>query len=264
MPYFPILEVSTVVGCRMACKCCPQAIHVRRYAETGGLTKMTLETFKQVLGTVPANVRISFAGMAEPWLNAHATAMVEHALNAGHEVSIYTTLSGMTLDDVRAPSRRKFVEFVVHLPDDVGIMKLNVNDAYLEVLHEVRRVIPHHYSVIGPLHRALVPIVGKVNDDSSGIFSRAGNLTDRAIPRKTGPLACSACGPKIDHNILLPNGDVTLCCQDYSLKHILGNLLKQSWDSLFEGEAYQRVMRGLDGDESIDIACRHCELAVSA
>jgi hypothetical protein len=36
-----------------------------------------------------------------------------------------------------------------------------------------------------------------------------------------------------DHNVLLPNGDVYLCCMDYSLKHKLGNLLTTDYYDLF-------------------------------
>jgi len=83
-------------------------------------------------------------------------------------------------------------------------------------------------------------------------------------PRKTGKIKCSACGPKLDHNVLLPNGNVALCCMIYDLKHIVGNLLTGTYDSLFESEEYKKVLRGQAGDESVDIACRSCELAVPA
>jgi hypothetical protein len=50
----------------------------------------------------------------------------------------------------------------------------------------------------------------------------------------------------------------------YDLKHIVGNLLTGTYDSLFESEEYKKVLRGQAGDESVDIACRSCELAVPA
>ena len=37
----------------------------------------------------------------------------------------------------------------------------------------------------------------------------------------------------------LPNGDVLLCCVDYAMKHVLGNLREQDYASLFEGEQYR-------------------------
>ena len=34
------------------------------------------------------------------------------------------------------------------------------------------------------------------------------------------------------HNITLPNGDVSLCCMDYGLEHIIGNLLEQDYEDV--------------------------------
>jgi len=32
--------------------------------------------------------------------------------------------------------------------------------------------------------------------------------------------------------VLLPNGDVSLCCMDYGLDHIIGNLHKQTYEDV--------------------------------
>ncbi len=263
--YFPILEVSTVVGCRMGCSVCPQATHVRSYAGRGD-RHMTLATFQRCLATVPRRVEVMFAGMAEPWLNRDATSMVEHASSLGHPISLYSTLVGMTQDDVVRLSRVTMrTSLCVHLPDAAGDMHLDVDDAYLATLRSVVATLPHHFVLFGALHPRVRAVLGHdVRDDTAGTFSRAGNLVERRIPRKTGALACSACGPKIDHNVLLPSGDVALCCQVYDLKHVIGNLTTMTYDELFTSEAYATVMRGLAGDESVDLACRTCELAVRA
>jgi len=41
---------------------------------------LSLENFKLILSKVPRYVRIDFSGMAEPWANPEATAMLAHAL----------------------------------------------------------------------------------------------------------------------------------------------------------------------------------------
>ena len=40
------------------------------------------------------------------------------------------------------------------------------------------------------------------------------------------------CLEKLYHNVVLPNGDVSLCCMDYGLKHIIGNIFEQSYDEV--------------------------------
>jgi hypothetical protein len=261
---FPILEVSTVVGCKMRCSYCPQAVHVQRYHEDGAQDRqMSLATFQQALSTVPRGVRVVFAGMAEPFLNSLAPDFMVHAHVLGHPVAVYSTLAGLHPGDVQRVASIPFAEFVIHLPDNEGRMKFDVTDDYLLLLKAVRKAIPcSHFSVIGPVHHRIAPIVGPVNDDTAGLISRAGNIGKKI--GKTGALRCSAMGDVMDHNVLLPNGNVVLCCCDYSLKHVLGNLTTQTWSSLFTGEEYLSVKRGLAGDESIPLICRSCELSVPA
>jgi radical SAM protein with 4Fe4S-binding SPASM domain len=42
-------------------------------------------------------------------------------------------------------------------------------------------------------------------------------------------------------NVLLPNGDVILCCMDYALKHKLGNLLEQSYEEILNSQELEHL-----------------------
>lgn len=260
MPW-PILEISTVVGCRLACAACPQAVHVRSYSAPGRDTVMAMETFTRCLAKVPRSVEIMFAGMAEPWLNPHATAMVLQAFEHGHQVSVFTTTVGMTLATAAQLCGLPFRLFCVHLPDRDGRMRLTVGDHYLTVLRAVLTAVPgHDLTVIGPLHPNVREVVGRdVPDASPGLCSRAGLVFP--VPRKTGRLRCTACGPDLDHNVLLPDGTVVLCCMQYDLRHTLGNLGTDTYASLFHGPGHALVRQGLAGDETVALSCRTCELA---
>lgn len=255
------LEISTVVGCRMNCDYCPQKVHVRNYFQKSGTAKMAFNDFAYMLDKVPRSVEIMFAGMAEPWLNPDCTDMVTNAFRAGFKVGVYSTLYGMSEYDVQVLAGLPFQYFTLHLPDADGIMKLPIDLHYLRVLEKFIGLIPCNKMVVGKLHPYVEKITGPVADHSMGLFSRAGNIKTLAITPKKGKLECSACGPKIDHNVLLPNGDVLLCCMDYAQQHVIGNLMTMKYEELFESEAYQTIQKGLDGDESIRIACRSCEVS---
>lgn len=222
---------------------------------------MSYNDFAYMLDKVPRSVEIIFAGMAEPWLNPDCTDMVVNAHRAGFKVGIYSTLYGMTEYDVTVLAGLPLSFFSLHLPDGEGIMKLPIDLHYLRLLEFFLPRIKHNKMVVGKLHPYVEKLTGPVIDHSKSLFSRAGNLKTLAITPKKGKLECSACGPKIDHNVLLPNGDVTLCCMIYDLKHIIGNLMTGTYESLFESEEYKKVQAGLGGDESIDIACRKCEVS---
>jgi hypothetical protein len=268
-PSKPNLEISTVVGCRVACSFCPQKTHVANYAKQAGhgASKfLLLDDFKRCLETVPTEVEIVFAGMAEPWLNTAATYMVLHAVERGHTVAVYTTTVGMTPVDIELLHGIPFKHFCIHLPDNAGQMHIDVDSpAYLRGLRAAMTVPGSHFTVIGELNEKLVPIVGKqLNNDSAGLISRAGNLTVGKQVSHKGKIRCGATAPGVmDHNVLLPNGDVVLCCCDYSLRHNLGNLLVQDYASLFNGIAYRAVMHGWE-DDTVDTICRRCELAIPA
>lgn len=243
----------------MQCDYCPQRVHVLNYTKKWYNTRMRLEDFKTMLSTVPKEVEIVFAGMAEPWLNPDCSQMVEYAHEQGYKIGVYTTTSGMKYQDVIMIHDIPFLYFTLHLPDADGLMKIHVDEKYLKILSKVIEVIDCQFMVIGKLHPLVEEITGPVEDHSKGLLSRAGNIKTLAINKKSGPLQCSACGPKIDHNVVLPSGEVLLCCMDYSQEHVIGNLLEQSYESLFQSPEYLRVMEGLKTDSNI--ICRKCELS---
>jgi radical SAM protein with 4Fe4S-binding SPASM domain len=180
-------------------------------------------------------------------------------------MSVYTTCYGMKIDDVERICTIPFTHFCIHLPDADGDMLLHPDENYCKVLQAVMRLIPqHNFVVYGRLHPSVRAALGHdVMDSTGGLISRAGNLPERKVAFKTGPLQCPACGPELNHNVLMPNGDVALCCMDYGLDHVLGNLTRQSYESLFEGDTYKHVMRGLL-DPSLDTKCRYCEISTPA
>ena len=78
------------------------------------------------------------------------------------------------------------------------------------------------------------------------MWDRAGNLSREAllkpdlkplehrwnrVEHTDGPRTCG-CVEHLYHNVLLPNGDVSLCCMDYGLDNILGNLDSQTWEEI--------------------------------
>lgn len=259
----PNLEFSLVVGCKMNCDYCPQKLHVQNYTAKSHVTQMTFHDFKTILSKVPKEVEIVFAGMAEPWLNKWATDMVRYSFDQGYKVGVYTTTVGMDEDDARKLRGLPFSYFTIHLPDADGLMTLKVTDSYLLTLLMAMQAVPgHNKMVIGRLHPEVEKYTGPVEDGSKGLISRGGLIKTLAINRKRGPLKCSAIhGQRIDHNVVLPNGEVLICCMDYSQEHVIGNLLHQTYESLFTtGGEYEKFIVGMHDDRK-EVICRHCEIA---
>lgn len=95
--------------------------------------------------------------------------------------------------------------------------------------------------------------------------SRAGSLTQiekvgALLPPKNDFALGCASTPVYDHNVVLPNGDVVLCCMDYSLKHVIGNLLRSEYQDLFTSPEMQRIYQeNRKTGFSEQTICRSCE-----
>ena len=258
------IDITTNVGCKIRCDFCPQDRLIPAYRNRGGVRRMTFADFREILGKIPRDASLDFSGMSEPWLNPDCTEMLLHAHERGYEVAAFTTTIGMDQADVARIQSIPFRRFVVHLPDTERYSKIEVSDAYLQMLANiVGSGIPNReFMTMGTLPREVAAVIGR-RIKRTRMMSRAGNLTNvRAPERLAGPIRCRSCGDSLDHNMLLPNGDVILCCMDYGLRHVLGNLLVSDYRELFESESFKRVQAGLD-DDSFDILCRYCENAAS-
>jgi hypothetical protein len=78
-------------------------------------------------------------------------------------------------------------------------------------------------------------------------------------PRNDFALTCRST-PFYDRNVLLPDGSVVLCCMDYNLKHIIGNLLTQSYKQIFEGEKLAEIIKINESPEFDKCSiCKSCE-----
>ena len=280
----PTLEITTKLGCSLACRFCPQDRLVKSYPRNASRI-LSLADFRHVLAKVPRHVRIDFSGMAEPWLNPDATAMVTHAFEDRRKVAIYTTLHGMAPPQAAlliawfADRITPDTPWVIHLPDEDGAMTgWRASDDYARTLAQfvtLRRekappgLMFMTMSGSGRVAPALQPILGEQLDGFVGI-SRVENL-DRsdfspgrliAAVRHQGAILCGST-PFFDHNAMLPNGDVVLCCMDYAREHVLGNLFEQDYADLFRGTemAEIRVRAMTPGDERT-LICRQCHNVV--
>ena len=196
----PWIEITTNLPCPNMCSYCPQRVLGQAYE---GIKILTLENFKQILSNIPKEVIIDFAGFSEPFVNPESAEMMMYAHLQGYKVMVWTTLVGFTEED------RKLIESIPFLNFSV---------------HDIGRGIKKDY----PFVTSIDVIVNK--------DSRAGNLFP--VDKKTSVNGCIR-SSEYKINVMLPNGDVVLCCQDYGLKHRLGNLLETNYNKLKRDGNYE-------------------------
>lgn len=267
-----ILEITTTIGCRLGCIYCPQAKLARRYralTRRRGPRQMPWRTFERCLANVPPGVDIHFSGFSEPWLNPACTQMLLATHEAAHRVAVFTTAVGLAARDVDRIAHIPFKRFSVHLPDADGMMKSPVDDEYLRTLSALRSrsIAGLDLFSIGELHRDVRRFIGSVAE-TRVVNSRAGNvepMDDRlytiGVPPRSHNESIVCRSDRLFQNVLLPSGHVALCCMDYGLDHILGNLRSTDYETLHRRRAFLRVLResNAGGDA---ILCGRCDHAV--
>lgn len=233
---------------------------------------MTPETFRACIDKLPKDTRIDFSGMCEPWLNKDCTDMVLYAHEKGFPITVYTTLVGMSIEDFGKIKDIPFEEFVVHVPDDQNSADIPITEEYLRLLRQValyRRddgyMLLTGVSCHAGLPREIEAELPKESKLIQEMQDRAGNLQSENVTHQhhAGEVVCINCGCDMNHNILLPDGTVLLCCMDYGMNHVLGNLLTQSYEDILHSKEADRVKKGL-GDDGLGTLCRTCANAKSA
>ena len=277
----PSLEFTLMVGCPLKCTFCPQDRLRGMYGKAEKY--FTLENFQTIIAKVPKHVRIDFSGMAEPWANPDATAMLRHVVTEGYNIAIYTTLYGMEREDCAEiigmlRGHAKQVEVVcLHLPDRKGNMRgWRYNAEYEANLRDfialaMERVLPNFEVMTmddgGKPHQDLdhmrIQLGGWIG------HTRAGNVDLNEIPgqkiyvKPEHDSAVSCTFTRFyDQNVCLPNGDVVLCCMDYGMQHKIGNLLEQDYYEMFASKGMTDLMvENMRPRYSPDSLCKTCNRA---
>lgn len=259
------IEITTVIGCRVGCTYCPQKSLTSNYRLASKNIHLNVDDFKHYLATVPSNIEIAFSGYAEPFLNPGCLEMIKHAQMKGHPLVASSTLEGMTIETAKALIKIPFRRFLVHLANSQGQEKIKLDNRYFEILSIFDGVENFKFHSDG--YTAHPDILKRLsNIRTHQVHDRAGNsdITSSAETlaknvKITGPITCD----RIQGNVLLPNGDVTICCMDFGMKHVIGNLKDMSYEDIFKTPEYTELLNDMDYIDS-DILCRTCHKAVPA
>ena len=260
---FDSIEVTLAMGCRVNCKYCPQALLLEKYFKDKPKRKsvMEFEDFKIIISKVKRGGTICFSGMCEAFHNKQCTDMILYAYEQGYKISLLTTLIGAEKSDIDRLKRVKFDSITLHIPDEQENSKIIVDDKYLEVFHTFHSSFQvSSYSCHGAPHHDIVNYLSEKIVLSSKMFDRAGNLQIGKKSSPKGEIVCMV--GTIGHYgnwtpQVLPDGTVTLCCMDYAMKHVLGNILTMEVGEIISGREYRKVVEGMK-DENRDILCRKC------
>ena len=126
------VDITTNIGCRVQCKFCPQDDSMSNYAmkneleqiKFGNPVLMSNPTIEKIKKKIPKNVLIRFSGFTEPFLNPECGKMIKYASDNGYQIQLYSTLVGMTSNDVDILNAVNPEKFVIHLADSEKYAKI--------------------------------------------------------------------------------------------------------------------------------------------
>lgn len=237
----------------------------------GGAKFLTLETFEESLHYFPDEYDVSFGGFSEPFLNPFFMDMLDAAFRYGKKVSLYTMLVGVKQTYISRLLEMPFSDVIIHVADSKGYAKIPITKEYLGIL----RVLVNSRKQDGsPFinmcnaqttpHEEVLKICDGKYQILTEMTTRAGNLDDEHLISNnipSGKIKCWNIGDDYLNCMLLPDGRVVLCCMDFGLKHVLGNIHTSTYEELLSGMTLEQVKKGMNGDLSVDILCRKCTFA---
>ncbi len=239
------LEITTVDRCPMMCKWCPQENYINSFREVAnGKTRLDLEDFKLALNHTPKDVEIVFSGYTEPFLNPKTSEMILYAYKAGYSVILDTTLDGLTPQKLEMLKEVKFKSITLHTLDNLNNTHIPITEIYKEVLVKF-------------MSNFRIDRFSTMNENFTS-NERAGLSYGAKNKHIYGFLFCTKLS--IPQFVMLPNGNVQLCCMDFGLKHKVGNLFEQTYDEIENGPEYKKIKRNKWAFTG-DTLCRSCKWA---
>lgn len=247
---------------------------------------MTFSDFQLALKHIPKWLDVCFTGMNEPFENSEAFQMLEYACQNNYNVHVYSTLKSLTYAQIENLRDLKIKSFVIHLPDKDKMMALTIDEEYLKKLFAFYNLNLKNvrYVCIGSIPSGLPDAIAKNVKCNKEIILRAGNLVQNArmkndlryhhncgrIYDNKTPIICTRRlnyhgedrrATHVETTVLMPNGTLVLCCNDFGLQHPLGNLYEKDYETIMYGQNMQQIEASMMCETHMDLLCRKCEFA---
>ncbi len=272
-----VLEVSTIMGCTVKCRFCPQDLMLKSYYEKDRMRQriMTVENFRIILHHTPSDCIIDFSGMTEPFNNPDCLEMIQMACDADRKVYLFTTLAGVDEETVDKLLELPVYYVTLHVADKCGYAYIPMTETYYRNVEKAVAAkkkdgspfIDFINAQTDPDERVAEIVRGKYEVMRS-VQNRAGNVKIEGVQKRESLIAprekikCCFCGDDLSNSVVLPDGTLLICNMDYGMKHVLGNLYEEDYDTIRSKGELQKVLRAMKGEEDMEeLLCRSCLLA---
>jgi radical SAM protein with 4Fe4S-binding SPASM domain len=272
--YRNALVVTTAVGCPIKCRYCPQDNFIKSYCKHPGneIKFLSFTDYKNYLAKVPSGTIVSFTGFVEPFVNSECLKMIQYTLDKGYKVRVFSTMYNQSIADYESFAHHENLKtFDLHLPDTDSNTVFPITERYKELLQHIVFNKPKY----GRFWTSLLGVGTQVKEEIRNIIDVTPNainsvhslVYENGLNHGNASLSCKYDCSRIDNLqagiiMLLPNGNITVCTQDWELKHIIGNINEfDDWESILTSPKRINFRDGMTNPQIKNI-CRTCELAV--
>lgn len=284
------LEITTKIGCSNMCEYCPQVLLINKYKEGKPRVQkddrfMSVENFKKFISTIPSDIDFHFTGYVEPFDNPNCDEFLLIAHEKGHKLQLNTTLEGLTKEKFDRIKHLPFKTFIIHLAsgtyeEEIGRKRPKtfrpsgqpeLRQDWLDLLEYIVINKPVNFKVLshGGAHEQAVDVLQKLANQGKLEQHHVSNLNiktstrsqnkaqdNKKIVRQKIPAPYNIRGrcSRVHQSVLMPDGRLGLCCQDYGLEHVVGDLSKSTWSEYKTSDYYKQIV--VNGEE----LCDYCDM----
>ena len=288
--YFPLnVMLQSHSHCNSGCEFCPypslRDTLTRGYMQDALFTRI----IEQLRGRSEVK-RILLYLMNEPLLDPALIERIHQAKAACPSAMVHLMTNGLALDPALAAgliaSPLDWVGFSVHAATEETYRRITGREGYRAVVENIKDFLRlagaagkdlSRYVMIN-LTRSPEHLADPERDQALATWrnlgitrveyfdhpiSRAGNVPTIQKAERQGLNGCASIWATEMLHVLF-NGDVVPCCMDWSREQVLGNLERESIESLWNGPAYTSFRKQLFGLSPLppDFLCTRCEASI--
>ncbi len=265
--YFKSLEISLHAGCTVRCNFCPQDLYQDKYFSSNNAPRnMSISNFSLALNNLKGSAveKLVFAGYSENFLNPNAIELIQMAVKKGFRVSVITTTIGLNIKDIDILSKLPIERVTISIKPNFNKNKVQRDNIWNNIDYAFKRLNSQAIIVAETKYRESYVMnelksYCKTNniDFRFDWHDRAGNLTRKPLIFNENILSSYYCTRPLT-NLLQPNGDVSLCCMDWSLKHIIGNLFSDNYTNILNDKKINTLLNSLHSGQIDNQICKNC------
>jgi radical SAM protein with 4Fe4S-binding SPASM domain len=281
--------IETINSCNFRCIYCPQSDQEHHFVNGRGI--MSLEAFKRIIANLRSSFDVRIVSLhrdGEPLLNKRLEDYISHLTEMGIYVTISSNCSLISEERahrlIEAGLRMAGTDFCA---DPALYERLRARGVWQETLEGIRLLLQ-----AGVARRADFRIVikdiathGASQEDAAALMARTRELfaewSDRvtmmpvyfhnALGESLVNLGTAAAAPEHTFYTLCHQpwvnftidyaGRVVGCCRDLRSEYVLGNLLEEPADKIWNGERMRQLRRALTEKRPQDIGiCKACDV----